>query len=152
MVLCGLNRRRPHAATLMKALAGPARSNRRHVAVCRAGHPSSWIIHLFPLLTTAGFERHGFSRAGQVLYFCHSPRASARGESAFLTFSAASLAVPMRRRGDLGFSPCGNSHFVARGEVPQWLKPAYEQRLYGTAIDCGKSNVRKWVEGHGFSR
>jgi hypothetical protein len=44
-------------------------------------------------------EGHGFSfsRAEQVLYFCHSERASAREESAFRIFSAASLAVPVGR-------------------------------------------------------
>ena len=37
IVLCRLNRRSPYAATLIKALADPARSNRHHVAMCRTG-------------------------------------------------------------------------------------------------------------------
>ena len=39
---------------------------------------------------------HGFSRAVQVLYFCHPERALAREGSAFQAFSATSLAVPFR--------------------------------------------------------
>jgi hypothetical protein len=38
-------------------------------------------------------KARGFSRAEQVLYPCHSERASAREESAFQRFSAASLAA-----------------------------------------------------------
>jgi hypothetical protein len=37
IVLCRLNCRSPHAATLMKHLVDPVRCNRRHVAVCRTG-------------------------------------------------------------------------------------------------------------------
>src|SRR5271165_4397783 len=48
---------------------------------------------------------HGFSRAVQVLYFCHPSRASARGGSAFSLFSAASSAVPFGASLNPGFSP-----------------------------------------------
>jgi len=45
-------------------------------------------------LFTRCFERHGFSRAEQVLSLCHSERALAREESAFLTFSEAFSVAP----------------------------------------------------------
>src|SRR5664280_2909637 len=40
-------------------------------------------------------------------------RLQAREGSAFPTFSVASSAVPLRVRGGLAFSPCGNSQFVS---------------------------------------
>jgi hypothetical protein len=40
-------------------------------------------------------EGHDFSRAEQVLYFCHSERASAREESAFQSFQQPVSAVPL---------------------------------------------------------
>jgi len=50
----------------------------------------------------------GFSRAVQVLYLCHSERASACEESAFSTFLAPSLVVPQQVAMREGFSPCGS--------------------------------------------
>jgi hypothetical protein len=62
---------------------------------------------------------HGFSRAVQVSYFCHSSRTLVRGESASSPSSAASSVMPQGMANRLwGFSPCtafsdGNHFFCS---------------------------------------
>jgi hypothetical protein len=54
---------------------------------------------------------HGFSRAVQVVYFCHPERTLVREGSAFPTFSATSLVVPNSRlylNQGAGFSPAAH--------------------------------------------
>src|ERR1039457_6701466 len=56
-----------------------------------------WLQHLGNMPLVIGvLKGHGFSRAVQLRYFCHSERASAREESASPTISAGPFTAPPR--------------------------------------------------------
>jgi hypothetical protein len=81
---------------------------------------------------------HGFSRAVQVLYFCHSERASAREESAFLTFSAAYPVVLTIRSIQIFRAATGMSMYMS------------ECSEFRVALVFGSSFLRASVVGFAF--